>query len=80
MPDFPPMSVDAVIARDQARLEREDDPGILFLGPRCQVITGDGRQWCEDPQPCDEGDCPHKPVKYIRYDLAVAGGFVQPHK
>lgn len=73
-------TADAQISRDQARLERETDPAILYLGPRCEVITGEGRQWCEDPQPCDESDCPHKPVKYIRYDLAVAGGYVPPSK
>lgn len=63
-------TVDAQIARDQAKLERETDPPVIFLGPRCQVITNDeGRLWCEDPQPCDDDTCPHKPVKYIRADL-----------
>lgn len=71
MADFPPLAVDVVIARHQARLERETDPTVIFLGPRCEVITGEGRQWCEDPQPCDDDTCPHKPVKYIRADLVI---------
>lgn len=61
-------------AQDKARLARmelETDPAVIFLGPRCQILTDEGRQWCEDPQPCDDTTCQEKPVRYIRADLVT---------
>lgn len=54
---------------DTQRIERETDPPVIYLSPRCEVVSGDGRLWCEDPQPCDDSECPYKPVRYIRAEV-----------
>ena len=43
---------------------------VIFLSPRCDGVSLDGRQW-SDHTIEDCPDCGMKPVKYIRADLVL---------
>lgn len=37
---------------------------MIYLGPACEVGTGDGRTWAED-NPWPDCECGHRPVQYV---------------
>ncbi|VVO40190.1 hypothetical protein PS712_05777 [Pseudomonas fluorescens] len=50
------------------------EPKIIYLGPACEVGTGDGRTWAED-NPWPDCECGHRPVQYVlgeTFDRVVA--------
>ncbi len=68
------MSREALEARDMRILEKPD-PERIFLAPKCEALSDEGRTWSEDRQDCDESGCEMKAVEYVRLDIAIAGGF-----
>jgi len=40
------------------------EPKVIYLGPACEVGTGDGRTWAED-NPWPDCECGHRPVQYV---------------
>jgi hypothetical protein len=50
------------------------EPKVIYLGPACEVGTGDGRTWAED-NPWPDCECGHRPVQYVlgeTFDRVVA--------
>lgn len=56
--------------RDMEYLAKPD-PEAIYLGPKCQGLDYEGRQWSTDALDCPEDECGLKAVKYIRADLAL---------
>jgi hypothetical protein len=44
----------------------DDNPKVIWLGPKCEEENGEGRTWCTEPQDCP--DCGAKAVKYVLAD------------
>lgn len=40
------------------------EPKVIYLGPACEVGSGDGRTWAED-NPWPDCECGHRPVQYV---------------
>lgn len=55
--------------RDSEYLAKPD-PERIFLAPRCEGLSDEGRSWCEDRRDCDDTDCGLKAVEYVRVDLS----------
>lgn len=52
-----------------------DNPECSWLAPRCNI---DERSWCDDDIGCCD-ECGEPTVKYVRLDVAIAGGY-QPQQ
>jgi ribosomal protein L37AE/L43A len=46
----------------------DDDPDVIWLGPKCENHEREGRTWSTEPHDCP--DCDEKAVKYIRAPIA----------
>ena len=42
----------------------DNDPEVIWLGPKCEKHEREGRTWSTEPHDCP--DCDEKAVKYIR--------------
>lgn len=51
------------------------DPERIWLLPKCEGLSPEGRSWCEEPQDCPESDCGMKSIEYVRLDIAIACGY-----
>lgn len=51
------------------------DPERIFLAPKCEGLSEEGRSWCNERHDCDDHGCGMKAVEYVRLDVAIAGGF-----
>ena len=49
------------------------DPERIWLAPKCEGLSYEGRSWMEEPKDCE--DCDLKAIEYIRIDVAIAGGY-----
>lgn len=56
-----------IVERDEAYLARPD-PERIFLAPRCEGLSLEGRTWSSDRHDCDEEGCGLKAVEYVRAD------------
>ena len=46
----------------------DDNPEVIWLGPKCENHEREGRTWSTEPHDCP--DCDEKAVKYIRAPIA----------
>ena len=60
-------------ARDD-KLLATPDPERIWLAPRCEALSEEGRFWCESPVACPD-ECGFEPVEYVRLDVAIKGGY-----
>ena|SRR5665213_1429756 len=54
--------------RRDAELLARPDPEFIYLAPRCEGLSSEGRAWCEDRHDCEDEGCGLKAVKYIKAD------------
>ncbi len=56
--------------RDEEYLARPD-PDRIWLAPKCEGLSYEGRSWCHEPHDCEDDGCGLKAVEYIRADLVA---------